>query len=144
MITPRCSFALKTALLVFGLGLSGLFGTPDPARAQSPSISSATPDGPPYEQQLMRLAEVLGALHSLRPLCGEHDQPDWRQRMVMLLDAETEPGNRRRRYIERFNQGYRGFSSTYRTCTDSARLAMEHYMQEGQTLIAEVLNQYSR
>ena len=36
--------------------------------AQQPGI-----DAPPFEQQLMRLSEIFGALHFLRPLCDEDD-----------------------------------------------------------------------
>ena len=93
-----------------------------------------SPDAPPYEQQLMRLSEIFGALHFLRPLCNEKDNPSWRDRMEDFLDAETLDENRRRRFIERFNQGYRGFSVAYRDCTDAARLAMGQYLSEGETI----------
>ncbi|WP_417685262.1 TIGR02301 family protein [Roseibium sp.] len=102
------------------------------------------PDAPPYEESLMRLSEVLGALHFLRPLCDHADIPSWRDQMATFLDAETVDENRRRRFIERFNQGHRGFSSVYRTCTASARLAMEQYVSEGQTLIRDVTSRYGR
>ncbi len=92
----------------------------------------------------MRLSEVLGALHFLRPLCGHEDTPSWRDQMTTFLDAETLDENRRRRFIERFNQGHRGFSSVYRSCTPSARLAMEQYVSEGSTLIRDVTSRYGR
>ncbi|MEP2437815.1 MAG: TIGR02301 family protein, partial [Roseibium sp.] len=95
-----------------------MFGTPLGAKAQSAD------NAPPYEANLMRLSEVLGALHFLRPLCGHDDQPSWREQMETFLTSETRDGNRQRRFIERFNQGYRGFSSAYRNCTASARIAM--------------------
>ncbi|WP_305984235.1 TIGR02301 family protein [Roseibium sp. MMSF_3544] len=109
------------------------------AFAQQPGI-----DAPPYEQQLMRLSEVFGALHFLRPLCKENDQPTWRDRMEDFLDAETVDENRRRRFIERFNQGYRGFSVAYRECTDAARIAMGQYLSEGETIISDVTSRYGR
>lgn len=92
----------------------------------------------------MRLAEVLGALDVLRPLCGSADTPSWRDQMQSLLEAETDEANQRRRYIERFNQGHRGFASVYRNCTPSARLAMEQYVTEGQKLISDVTGRYGR
>ncbi len=102
------------------------------------------PDAPPYEQELMRLSEIFGALHFLRPLCKEADTPSWRDRMEDFLDAETLDENRRRRFIERFNQGYRGFSVAYRDCTDAARLAMGQYLSEGETIITDVTSRYGR
>lgn len=101
-------------------------------------------EAPPYEPQLMRLSEIFGALHYLRPLCGEDDTPAWRDRMENLLDAETRDENRRRRFIERFNQGYRGFSVAYQDCTDAARLAMAQYLDQGEVLITEVTSRYGR
>ncbi|MES0880058.1 TIGR02301 family protein [Roseibium sp. SCP14] len=101
-------------------------------------------DAPPYEQQLMRLSEIFGALHFLRPLCKENDTPSWRDQMEDFLDAETIDENRRRRFIERFNQGYRGFSVAYRDCTDAARIAMGQYLTEGETIISDVTSRYGR
>ncbi len=120
------------------MALTGLLAGAFPASAQTQD------DAPPYEAELMRLSEVLGALHFLRPLCGFDDLPSWRSRMETFLDAETLEGNRRRRFIERFNQGHRGFSSVYRQCTASARLAMEQYVTEGSTLISDVTSRYGR
>ncbi|GGB51716.1 TIGR02301 family protein [Roseibium aquae] len=101
-------------------------------------------EAPPYEPDLMRLSEIMGALHFLRPLCGETDEPNWRTRMESLLVAETRDENRRRRFIERFNQGYRGFAAVYRTCTSSARTAMGHYILEGEEIINQVSSRYGR
>jgi len=92
----------------------------------------------------MRLAEIFGALHFLRPMCQENDDPSWRDRMEDFLDAETIDENRRRRFIERFNQGYRGFSVAYSECTDAARLAMGQYLTEGETIIGDVTSRYGR
>lgn len=108
------------------------------------SAQQATADEPPFEQQLMRLSEIFGALHFLRPLCKQTDTPSWRDQMEDFLDAETLDENRRRRFIERFNQGYRGFSVAYRSCTDAARLAMGQYLSEGETIISDVTSRYGR
>ena len=99
---------------------------------------------PPYEQDLLRLSEVMGALHFLRPLCGHDDVPSWRERMTTLLDTEVGDEIRRRRFIARFNRGYRGFSTVYRDCTISARLALRQYISEGETIISDVTSRYGR
>lgn len=99
---------------------------------------------PPYEQDLLRLSEVMGALHFLRPLCGNDDTPSWRDRMATLLDTEVVDENRRRRFIARFNRGYRGFSTVYRDCTISARLALRQYISEGEAIIGDVTSRYGR
>ncbi|WP_208999219.1 TIGR02301 family protein [Roseibium sediminis] len=112
--------------------------------ASSGQTQARRDDAPPYEQDLMRLSEILGALHFLRPLCGAEDSPSWRTQMEDLLESETEDENRRRRFIERFNQGYRGFSAIYRDCTPSARLAMGQYIEEGGAIVTRVTSRFSR
>src|SRR5947209_4712630 len=100
--------------------------------AISPAASHAVEGGPaPYDRELQRLAEILGALHYLRPLCGGNDGPRWRNEMQALLDAETPSGERRERLTGSFNRGYRGFQQTYRTCTPAADLVIRRYLEEG-------------
>lgn len=110
------------------------------AAAQVP----ARAEDPPYEVELMRLSEILGALHYLRPLCGSPDGSVWRDEMESLLDAEVQDDERRRRFIERFNQGYRGFSSVYVKCTPAAEAALARYIEEGGALIRNVTTRYNR
>ena len=76
----------------------------------------------PYDGDLQRLAEILGALHYLRGICGANEGQKWRNEMQALLDAEAPSGDRRNRLQVRFNRGYRGFQQTYRTCTPAADL----------------------
>lgn len=130
-IRSVCAGALLLALCLMGPG-------------QVVSAQESTADEPPFEQQLMRLSEIFGALHFLRPLCKKSDTPNWRDQMEDFLDAETLDENRRRRFIERFNQGYRGFSVAYRECTEAARIAMAQYLTEGETIISDVTSRYGR
>lgn len=110
-----------------------------------PAYAQQGPDSePPFEQDLLRLSEIFGALHFLRPLCGHEDKPSWRERMQELIDTEVVDEKRRRRFTQRFNQGYRGFSTSYRTCTNSARLALTQYIDESETIIRTVTSRYGR
>jgi uncharacterized protein (TIGR02301 family) len=133
-IRARRALRLCGALLGLALCLPGI------AAAQAPE----RPDDPPYETELMRLAEILGALHYLRPLCGASDGSLWRDQMQALLEAEVQDGERERRFIERFNQGYRGFSSVYLRCTPAAEEALARYVDEGGALIRSVTTRYNR
>ena len=63
----------------------------------------------PFDSDLMRLAEILGALHYLRTLCGANEGNKWRDQMSALIDAETQSGDRRNRMVANFNNGYRNF-----------------------------------
>ena len=65
------------AIVAITLGLAG------------PAVAQERPDDPPYEQDLMRLSEILGALHYLRPLCGAPDGTLWRDEMQALIEAFT-------------------------------------------------------
>jgi len=66
----------------------------------------------PYEGDLQRLSEILGALHYLRDLCGAREGQTWRNEMQALVDAEAPSGERRERLVASFNRGYRGFQQT--------------------------------
>ncbi len=75
----------------------------------------------PFDNDLQRLAEILGALHYLRDICGANEGQSWRNEMQALIDAEAPTGERRSRMVASFNRGYRGFQQTYRTCTAGGR-----------------------
>lgn len=95
----------------------------------------------PYEEQLLRLSEILGSVHYLRSLCGEKDG-GWRDQMETLLNAENPEPAMRARMIASFNRGYRTFGSIYKSCTDSATEAIDRYMKEGEALTKEVVVRY--
>ena len=103
------------------------------------SLSSAAPafavtDGKPYDERLMRLAELLGAIHYLRELCSANDGQAWRERMTDLLDAEGATALRRAKLSRSFNQGYRSYSRTYLSCTPSAQTTIAKFLGEGAQL----------
>lgn len=104
--------------------------------------NEAEPPPPPYEPQLLRLSEILGALTFLRDLCGQGDGKDYRGRMNALLEAEANSVARKERLAGAYNRGYLGFSRTYRTCTASANLAIERYIVEGAKLSRAITSRY--
>lgn len=95
----------------------------------------------PYEAGLLRLAEILGSLHFLRPLCGEAGE-NWRAQMEALLELEKPDAALRARFVASFNRGYRTFEATYPTCTASAAQAISRYMKEGEALARDIAGQY--
>jgi uncharacterized protein (TIGR02301 family) len=88
----------------------------------------------PYEQKLMRLSEVLGAMHHLRNICGASEGQLWRDQMIRLLDAEAPSPARRARLVRQFNKGYQTYQRSYQTCTDSANLEASKFASEGALL----------
>jgi len=106
--------------------------------------ASAPPPPPPYEDQLLRLSEILGAIHYLRFLCQHDEKEIWREQMEGLLETENPDETRRARMVDRFNRGYEGFHSVYRTCTPAATVAAERYLQEGAKIAAEITARYGK
>ena len=123
---------LRRVLIVASIALAV---SSAPARAE---VAAAPVDG-----SLQRLAEILGALHDLRNLCGANEGQKWRNEMQALVDAETPSGDRRTRLIAAFNRGYRGYQQTYRTCTPAADLVIRRYLEEGSKIAREVTARYA-
>ncbi len=92
----------------------------------------------PYDDRLLRLSEILGAVHYLRELCGANEGQSWRDRMRELVEAEGSNALRRARLSRSFNQGYYSYSKTHKICTSTAQTAIQRFMSEG-AQIAEVL-----
>lgn len=98
----------------------------------------------PFDNDLMRLSEILGGLHYLRGLCNPNEGPKWRTQMQALLDAEAPAGSPRRAHMmASFNRGYRGFQQSYRSCTPAADLAIRRYLDEGAKISREVTARYA-
>ena len=107
-----------------------------PARA-------AEGDPAPFDNDLQRLAEILGSLQYLRGICGPNEGQKWRNEMQSLIDAEAPSGERRRLITASFNRGYRGFQQTYRTCTPAANIAIRRYLDEGAKIAREITARYA-
>ena len=101
------------------------------------------PDKPlPYDHDLERLSEILGALHFLRGVCNSGEGEKWRTEAKALIDAEAPSGNRREQMVASFNRGYTGFES-YRSCTPAADLVIRRYMEEGAKIARDLTAHYA-
>jgi uncharacterized protein (TIGR02301 family) len=94
------------------------------------------PDDRPYDTKLLRLAEILGAVHYLRELCGAGEGQTWRVQMEEIVKYEGTTAVRRAKLVNSFNDGYRGYRRTYRSCTESASLAIARFTEEGAEIAA--------
>jgi uncharacterized protein (TIGR02301 family) len=117
------------------LALLGLLTVNAPAYAIDPAA--------PYDANLQRLAEILGALHYLRGICGANEGQKWRNQMQALVDAEAPNGDRRTRMVASFNRGFRIFQQSYRVCTPAADLVIRRYLDEGSKIAREVTARYA-
>ncbi len=111
---------------------------PQPLPQAPPQPASA-----PYDHDLQRLAEILGALHFLRGICGSNEGQKWRNEAQALIDAEAPAGERRDQMIASFNRGYRAFQQSYRTCTPAADFAVRRYLGEGARIAREITARYA-
>jgi uncharacterized protein (TIGR02301 family) len=116
----RCRSAARLCFIALAMALFGA--------AQAQSIA---PETRPYDDKLMRLSEILGAVHYLRELCGANDGQLWRDRMQALMNTEGSSALRRAKLTRSFNNGYRSYSRTYSTCSATAQTAIDRFLSEG-------------
>jgi uncharacterized protein (TIGR02301 family) len=103
------------------------------------AAQGASTDVRPYDDKLLRLCEILGAVHYLRELCGSNDGQLWRDRMKELMDTEGSSALRRAKLTRSFNNGYRSYSRTYNTCSTSAQTAINRFLAEGADIAANLV-----
>jgi uncharacterized protein (TIGR02301 family) len=144
---PAVALAVSLALGAHICRAQDADAAPEPEAGEAeaqPQLPPPEPPPPIYEDQLLRLAEILGSLSFLRPLCGESDGPAWQAEMRALIAAENPGPQRLGRLVGRFNHGYETFNAVYRSCTPSARLAIERYVAEGSRLSSDVRSRYGQ
>jgi uncharacterized protein (TIGR02301 family) len=123
--------AMQWAMATWRKPLGALFISIAAAASAVGQSAMVGPDTRPYDERLMRLSEILGAIHYLRELCGSNDGQVWRERMKELMDAEGFTALRRAKLTRSFNNGYRSYSRTYNNCTPSAQTAITRFLAEG-------------
>lgn len=125
------------AFLLAAASLAVLVAAPD-AGAQTPqakrkkaSVETPAPAPPPsapdpHHRPLIELSEIIGALTLLTEVCapGSTANP-WRARMERLVAAEGEASGIADRLRGAFNHGYSDYATGYRSCTPSAKAAVD-------------------
>ena len=97
---------------------------------------------PPYQQQMERLAEILGSLYFLQPLC-QPGVEDWRAQMAELIELDLPDEYRRQRLAGAFNEGYEAYARLYRVCTVSAEQAMSRLLVEAEKTARDIHSRYA-
>ena len=97
---------------------------------------------PPYEPQMERLAEILGSLYFLNPLC-QPGGTDWRQQMADLVNLDQPDEDRQQRLYGAFNTGFAAYSRLYRSCTTSANAAMARLLIEAESTARDIHARYA-
>jgi uncharacterized protein (TIGR02301 family) len=122
--------------------------TPSLPKSTAPTTAGPTTppaqDQPaPYDRDLQRLSEILGALHFLRGICGSNEGQKWRDEAQTLIEAEAPSGDRHDQMVASFNRGYRGFQQSYRTCTPAADIVIRRYLDEGAKIARDITARYA-
>jgi uncharacterized protein (TIGR02301 family) len=138
------AFALAATLVIGPLGAAPAppakpAATPAPAATPTPT---PTETAPPYEPQLLRLAELMGALFYLRDLCQAGDGAEFRDKMARLLEAEAHTEERKATLAGAFNRGFGDYSLTYRSCTPTAREVISSYLDESARIARDIASRY--
>ena len=97
---------------------------------------------PPYEAQMERLAEILGSLYFLQPMCEPGDE-DWRTQMGELIALDQPDEDRRQRLAGAFNGGYAAYARLYRVCTASAEEALTRLLVEAEKIARDIHSRYA-
>jgi uncharacterized protein (TIGR02301 family) len=97
---------------------------------------------PPYHPEMEHLAEKLGSLYFLDPLC-KRSSADWRLQMGDLISLDLPDDDRRQRLIGAFNDGYAAYARLYRVCTVSANEALDRLLMDAEKTARDISTRYS-
>jgi len=97
---------------------------------------------PPYQRQMERLAEIMGSLYFLQPLC-QAGTTDWRAQMGELIGLDEPDEDRRQRLAGAFNGGYTAFARFHRACTPAAREAFSRLLVEAQSIARDIHTRFA-
>jgi uncharacterized protein (TIGR02301 family) len=86
------------------------------------------------ETDLVRLSEILGAVHHLREVCNANEGQLWRMKMQELLKLEAPANDLKELMIARFNRTYHQHRLAYPRCTGQARTDISRFLDEGAAL----------
>ena len=97
---------------------------------------------PPYQRQMERLAEIMGSLYFLQPLCAAGAE-DWRAQMAELIALDEPDEDRRQRLAGAFNVGFTAYSRFHRACTPAAREAMTRLLVEAERTARDIHTRFA-
>ena len=97
---------------------------------------------PPYQGQMERLAEIMGSLYFLQPLCVSRPD-DWRSEMAELIALDEPDEDRRQRLAGAFNLGYTAYSRFHHACTPAARTALTCLLTEAESIARDIHTRFA-
>ena len=97
---------------------------------------------PLYQREMERLAEIMGSLYFLQPLC-DAGTTDWREQMGELIDLDQPDDDRRQRLAGAFNGGYTAYARFHRACTPAAREALGRLLSEAEKTARDIHTRFA-
>jgi len=97
---------------------------------------------PVYQPQMERLAEIMGSLYFLQPLC-QAGTTDWRTQMDDLINLDEPDEDRRQRLAGAFNGGYTAFARFHHACTPAAKEALTRLLTEAEQVARDIHNRFA-
>jgi len=97
---------------------------------------------PPYQRQMERLAEIMGSLYFLQPLCKSGTE-DWRAQMAELIELDEPDEDRRQRLAGAFNVGFTAYSRFHHACTPAAREATTRLLIEAERTARDIHTRFA-
>ena len=113
---------IKAGLLVLVLAL------PAPGAAANAALPA----------KAVHLAEILGAVHHLRDICGANEGQLWRNKMIEMIGVLAPSDADRQRLVKSFNDSFYRYRNTYPACTSTAARQGDKLMQDGRRLAEEL------
>ncbi len=86
----------------------------------------------------VQLAEILGAVHHLRDVCGTNEGQLWRNKMIEMLGVLAPSDAERQQLVKNFNDSYYRYKNAYPACSATAARQSDKLMQDGQRLAEEL------
>lgn len=87
---------------------------------------------------LVRLSEILGAVHHLREICGANEGALWRNKMIDMLNVAALDADGRQRLISHFNDAYFQALKAFPDCSASAAAKSNALFDEAHRLAARL------
>jgi uncharacterized protein (TIGR02301 family) len=131
----------------------GIFDTPpDGNTSSTKGVGEDAPDryddtpltNVPYEKEILRLSQILGAMHYLNKICPANVNKNWRGSMGNIINNERASGKYRGKLTAYYNRGFKAYQITYKTCTDNAKHVINQYTNEGAELAKSIIIRYGR
>jgi uncharacterized protein (TIGR02301 family) len=101
-------------------------------------LHSGTAVNAALPERAVQLAEILGAVHHLRDVCGTNEGQLWRNKMIEMLGVLAPSDAERQQLVKNFNDSYYRYKNAYPACSATAARQSDKLMQDGQRLAEEL------